>query len=102
MSESPEVERSAQNPRGKTNIEQGAEPSVDKTDATEPSVDKTDATEPSVDKTDATEPSVDKTDATEPSVDKTDATEPVRMSNPKQTPSGNLENAGQTDNTRSV
>jgi hypothetical protein len=29
MSESPEVEGSTQNPRGKTNIEHGAEPSVD-------------------------------------------------------------------------
>jgi hypothetical protein len=59
MSESPEVERSTQNPRGKTNIEHGAEPSVDKTDPTEP----------------------------------------VRVSNPKQMPLGNLENARQTDTT---
>jgi hypothetical protein len=36
MSESPEAERSTQNPRGKTNIEHGAEPSVDKIDPTEP------------------------------------------------------------------
>jgi hypothetical protein len=35
----------------------------------------------------------------EPSVDKTDPTEPVRVSNPKQTSSGNLENARQTDTT---
>ncbi len=62
MSESPEVERSAQNPSGNTNIEQGAEPSVDKTDPTEP----------------------------------------VRVSNPKQTPSGNLEIAWQTYTTPEV
>jgi hypothetical protein len=54
MSESPEVEPSTQNPRGKTNIEQGPEPLVDKTDPTEP----------------------------------------VRVSNLKQTPSGNLETQG--------
>lgn len=36
MSESPEVERSTQNPGGKSNIEQGVEPPVDKTDPTEP------------------------------------------------------------------
>lgn len=36
MSESPEVERSTQNPRGKANLEKGAEPPVDKTDPTEP------------------------------------------------------------------
>ena len=36
MSESPEVERSTQNPKGRTNIEQGAEPPVDKTDPTQP------------------------------------------------------------------
>ena len=36
MSESPEVERSIQNPKGKSNLEQGAGPPVDKTDPTEP------------------------------------------------------------------
>jgi len=36
MSESPEVERSTQNPKGRTNIEQGAEPTIDKTDPTQP------------------------------------------------------------------
>jgi hypothetical protein len=36
MSESPEVERSIQNPKGKSNLEQGAGPRVDKTDPTEP------------------------------------------------------------------
>jgi len=36
MSESPKAERSTQNPRAKTNIEHGAEPSVDKIDPTEP------------------------------------------------------------------
>lgn len=65
MSESPEVERSAQNPGGKSNIEQA-----------------------------------------EPPIGKTDPTDPVQVkgkaSNPKQPPSGNLENAGQSDNTRSV
>jgi hypothetical protein len=59
MSESPEVEQSTQSLRGKTNIEHGAEPSVDKTDSTGP----------------------------------------VRVSDPKQMPLGNLENARQTDTT---
>jgi hypothetical protein len=36
MSESPEVERSTQNPNGRTNIEQGAEPPVDETDPAQP------------------------------------------------------------------
>ena len=36
MSESPEVERSTQNPEGKSNLEQGIEPRVDNTDPTEP------------------------------------------------------------------
>ena len=36
MSESPEVERSIQNPKGRSNLEQGAGPQVDKTDPTEP------------------------------------------------------------------
>ncbi|HEV8386613.1 MAG TPA: hypothetical protein VGQ03_03220 [Nitrososphaera sp.] len=36
MSESPEVERSIQNPKGKSNLEKGTEPQVDKTDPTQP------------------------------------------------------------------
>ena len=36
MSESPEVERGTQNPKGRTNMEQGAEPPLDKTDPTQP------------------------------------------------------------------
>jgi hypothetical protein len=36
MSESPEVERGTQNPKGRTNLEQGAEPPVGKTDPTQP------------------------------------------------------------------
>jgi hypothetical protein len=36
MSESPGVERSIQNPNGKSNLEQGAGPQIDKTDPTEP------------------------------------------------------------------
>jgi hypothetical protein len=35
MSESPEVERSTQNPKGSTNLK-GAEPPADKTDPTQP------------------------------------------------------------------
>jgi hypothetical protein len=62
LRESPEVEWSTQSPRGKTNIEHGAEPSVDKTDPTGP----------------------------------------VRVSNPKQMPLGNLENARQTGTTPEV
>lgn len=36
MSESPEVERGPQNPKGKSNLERGAEPQKDNTDPTEP------------------------------------------------------------------
>jgi hypothetical protein len=36
MSESPEVERSIQNPKGRSNLEKGAEHELDKTDPTEP------------------------------------------------------------------
>jgi hypothetical protein len=66
MSESPEVERSTQNPKGKTNIEQTPEPPLGKADPTEPVQVK------------------------------------GKISNPKQSPSGNLENAGQTDSTQSA
>jgi hypothetical protein len=36
MSESPEVERGSQNPKGKSNLERGAEPQTDNTDPTKP------------------------------------------------------------------
>lgn len=36
MSESPEVERSTQNPKGRTNVEQTPEPPLGKADPTEP------------------------------------------------------------------
>jgi len=62
MSESPEVERGTQNPKGKTNVEKTSEDTKRNTDSTEP----------------------------------------AQVSNPKQSPSGNLENAGQTDNTKSA
>jgi hypothetical protein len=36
MSESPEVERSIQNPKGRSNLEKGSEHELDNTDPTEP------------------------------------------------------------------
>jgi hypothetical protein len=36
MSESPEVERGPQNPKGRSNLERGAEPPADNTDPTQP------------------------------------------------------------------
>ena len=36
MSESPEVERGSQNPKGRSNLERGAEPQKDNADPTEP------------------------------------------------------------------
>ena len=65
MSESPEVERNYNNPKGRSNIEKCAEPPLQKTDPTEP------------------------------------VETAKKPSNPKMPPSGNLEHAGQTDNTRS-
>lgn len=70
MSESPEVEGNYSNPKGRSNLEKGAEPPLQKADPTEP-------------------------------VQVSDA-KSKKPSNPKMLPSGNLEYAGQTDNTRSA
>jgi hypothetical protein len=65
MSESPEVESNYGNPKGKSNLEKGAEPPAQKPDNADP-------------------------------------VQVRKSSNPKMPPSGNLENAGQSDNTKSA
>ncbi|HEU4606099.1 MAG TPA: hypothetical protein VFS46_07670 [Nitrososphaera sp.] len=70
MSESPEVEGNYNNPKGRSNLEKGAEPPLQKADPTEPV--------------------------------QVGADKAKKPSNPKMPPSGNLEHAGQTDNTRSA
>lgn len=72
MSESPEVESNYGNPKGKSNLQKGAEPPAQKSEPADPVK----------------------------AANKNDRSK--KPSDPKMPPSGNLEYAGQSDNTTSV